>query len=177
MQRTLAIFCTACAGLISQAHASDGTITFTGNIAATTCTISVAGGSSSGSISLPSISTKALAVASATAGTIPFSIALSGCTGAATQAAIWFENDSNVNAAGRLINTGTASNVDVALYNTSSSSHILIGQTSSTFGSSGMAFPISSGNATLRYLAKYYASGVATAGTVTAIANYTVQYQ
>lgn len=177
MKLTLAICCTACAGLISQAHASDGTITFTGNIAATTCTISVAGGSSSGSISLPTISTKALAVTSATAGSTPFTVSLSGCTGAATQAAIWFENDSNVNSSGRLINTGTASNVDVAIYNTASSSHILIGQTASTFGSSGTAFPISSGNATLNYLARYYARGVATAGTVTTSVNYTVQYQ
>jgi len=177
MKLNLAICCTACAGLISQAHASDGTITFTGNIAATTCTISVAGGSSSGSITLPNISTKALAVTSATAGSTPFSVSLSGCTGSATQAAIWFENDSNINSSGRLINTGTASNVDVAIYNSTSSAHILIGQTSTAFGSSGMAFPISGGSSTLNYLAKYYAHGIATAGTVTANVNYTVQYQ
>jgi major type 1 subunit fimbrin (pilin) len=177
MQRTFAIFCLAYAGFVSQAYASDGTISFTGNISTTTCSISVAGSGNNGAITLPSISTKALSAALATAGTAPFSISLSGCTGAATQAAIWFENDSNVNAAGRLINTGTASNVDVAIYNTASSTPIPIGQTSSVFGSSGTAFPISSGSATLKYLAKYYATGVATAGTVVASVNYTVQYQ
>lgn len=177
MQRTFAIFFIACAGFITQAYAYDGTISITGNISTTSCTISVAGGGSNGSITLPTIASKALAATSATAGSTPFTISLSGCSGPATQAAIWFENDSNINTAGRLINSGTASNVDVAIYNTTSSSHILIGQTSSVFGSSGMAFPISNGNATLSYLAKYYASGIATAGTVIASVNYTVQYQ
>lgn len=177
MQRTFATFCIAYVGFISQAHAYDGTISFTGSISTTTCTISVRGSGNNGSISLPSISSKALPIASATSGTTPFSISLNGCTGAATQAAVWFENDSNVNAAGRLVNTGTASNVEVAIYNTTASAHILIGQTSSTFGSSGMAFPISSGSATMNYLARYHATGVATAGTVVASVNYTVQYQ
>lgn len=177
MQRTTTAFLLACTGFITQAHASDGTISFTGQISTTTCTISVAGNGNNGSISLPRISTKALAANLATAGATPFSISLSGCTGTAIQAAIWFENDVNVNAAGRLVNSGTASNVDVAIYNVGSSTHIPIGQTSTTFGSSGTAFSISSGNATLNYLARYYANGQATAGTISASVNYTVQYQ
>ncbi|WP_089084553.1 fimbrial protein [Aquitalea magnusonii] len=177
MKRTFIPLCVACTGFMSQAHAYDGSISFTGNISTATCTISVEGGGNNGAITLPSISTKALAAALATAGATPFSIALSGCTGSATQAAVWFENDSNVNAAGRLINSGTAGNVDVAIYNASSSTHIPIGQTSTTFGSSGTAFPINNGSATLNYMARYYATGIATAGTVTANVNYTVQYQ
>ncbi|QBJ78988.1 fimbrial protein [Aquitalea sp. USM4] len=177
MQRTSIALLLACTGFMTQAHASDGTISFTGQVSTSTCTISVAGSGNNGSISLPPISTKALAASLATAGATPFSISLSGCTGSATQAAIWFENDANVTAAGRLVNSGTASNVDVAIYNTSSSTHIPIGQTSTTFGSSGTAFSISSGSATLHYLARYYANGQATAGTVSANVNYTVQYQ
>ncbi|WP_199054299.1 fimbrial protein [Aquitalea sp. ASV15] len=177
MHRSLIILGTALAGLVSQAYAYDGTLTINGNVSAESCTISVAGGASSGSITLPTVSTKALAVAAATAGTTDFSISLTACSGASTQAAIWFEYDSNVNAAGRLINTGTARNVDVALYNLSSTTPIAVGQGSGAFGSSGAAFPISSGTATLRYQAKYYATGVAVAGTVTASVYYTVQYQ
>lgn len=177
MQRTFATFCLAYAGFISQAHAYDGTISFTGDISTASCTISVAGGGNNGVIRLPSISTKALPAALATAGATPFSISLSGCTGSATQAAVWFENDSNVNASGRLVNSGTATNVDVAIYNLNSSTHIPIGQTSTTFGSSGAAFTINSGSATLNYLVRYHATGIATAGTVAASVNYTVQYQ
>lgn len=177
MRRTFISLILAYAGLISHAHAYDGTISFTGDISTTSCTISVAGSGNNGVIRLPSISTKALPSALATAGATPFSISLSGCTGSATQAAVWFENDSNVNASGRLVNSGTATNVDVAIYNLNSSTHIPIGQTSTTFGSSGAAFTISNGNTTLHYLARYYAIGIATAGTVTTSVNYTVQYQ
>ena len=177
MQRSLIILGAALAGVVSQAYAYDGTLTINGNVSVESCTISVAGGSSNGSITLPTVSTKALALTAATAGTTDFSISLSACSGSATQAAVWFEYDSNINAAGRLINTGTARNVDVALYNLSSTTPITIGQTNGAFGSSGAAFPISSGTSTLHYQAKYYATGVAVAGTVTASVYYTVQYQ
>lgn len=177
MQRSFITLGVALAGLVSQAQAYDGTLTINGTVSAESCTISAVGGSNNGSITLPTVSTKALAAAAVSAGTTEFTIALTSCSGAASQAAIWFENDSNVNASGRLINSGTAKNVDVALYNTTSTTPIAIGQGSGVFGTSGAAYPITSGSATLHYQAKYYATGVAAAGTVVASVTYSVQYQ
>jgi len=165
------------AGIASQAQAYDGSITFNGNVSAETCTIGAAGTTTTGTVTMPSVAASALAAAAATAGTTQFSINLTNCAGTAKQAAAWFESGSNVNAAGRLSNIGgTASNVDIALYNTGSTTPINVGQ-GNGFGTSGSAFNISSGSATLNYQAKYYATAAATAGSVTASVNYTIQYQ
>ena len=166
------------AGIATQAQAYDGMITFNGTVSAQTCSIGAAGATNNGTVTLPTVAATSLAAANATAGTTQFSIKLTGCSGPATQAAAWFESGSNVNpATGRLINTGTAGNVDVALYNLGSVTPIAVGQGSGAIGSSGAAFSLSSGAATLNYQAKYYATGTATAGTVVATVNYTIQYQ
>lgn len=170
------------ASAASQAFAYDGVITFNGTVNAETCTISAAGGTNNGTVTLPQVAASALAKAADTAGTTQFSISLTNCSGTAKQAAAWFESGSNVNpATGRLINTGTASNVDVALYNIGSATPIAVGQGSGLFGSSGAGFNITgtagSGAATLNYQAKYYATAAATAGSVVASVNYTIQYQ
>lgn len=168
----------ALGSIATQAFAADGTISFNGTVSAQTCTIGAAGGTNNATVTLPTVAATSLATPNATAGTTQFSIKLTGCTGPATEAAVWFESGSNVNAAtGRLINTGTASNVDVALYNTGSVTPISVGQGSGAIGSSGAAFPITSNTATMNYQAKYYATGAATAGTVVASVNYTIQYQ
>lgn len=169
------------ASAASQAFAYDGVITFNGTVTAETCTISAAGGTNNGTVTLPTVATSALAKAADTAGSTQFTIALSNCSGAAKQAAAWFESGSNVNpATGRLINTGTASNVDVALYNIGATNPINVGQ-GNGFGTSGSPFNITgsagSATATLNYQAKYYATAAATAGSVVASVNYTIQYQ
>lgn len=166
------------AGLASQAQAFDGTITFTGNISAQTCTVGAAGSTTNGTVTLPTISTKALSAANDTAAATQFSIKLSACSGTATQAAAWFESGTNVDpASGRLKNTGTATGVDVALYNTTSNTPIAIGQGDGSIGSSGAAFPITAGAATMYYQARYYATAPVTTGTISASVNYTIQYQ
>ncbi|WP_199052442.1 fimbrial protein [Aquitalea sp. ASV15] len=167
------------AGLAAQAQAADGTITFNGNVTAQSCTPTVVGGgAANATVTLPTVSAKSLASAGVTAGTTQFSIALSDCSAAATQAATWFEAGSNVDpASGRLINTGTASKVDVALYNSTGTTPIAVGQGNGTLGSSGTAVPITNKTATMNFNARYYATGAATAGTVVASVNYTIQYQ
>ncbi|PXX44662.1 fimbrial protein [Aquitalea magnusonii] len=166
------------AGLAAQAQAADGTITFNGNVTAQSCTPTVAGGTANGTVTLPTVSAKSLASAGVTAGTTQFSIALSGCSAAATQAATWFEAGSNVDpASGRLINTGTATKVDVALYNSTGTTPIAVGQGNGSLGSSGTAVPITNNAATMNFNARYYATGAATAGSVVASVNYTIQYQ
>lgn len=170
------------AGIATQAQAFDGTINFTGQVSAVTCTISAAGGTTTGTVTLPTVAKSSLATAGFTAGTTQFSINLTGCTGGSpvpTQAAAWFENSGDVNASGRLINsaTGGAANVEIALYNLASSTPIVIGGGSGAIGSSGTAYPITSGSATLNYQAKYYSIGLAGAGPVAGKVNYTIQYQ
>jgi major type 1 subunit fimbrin (pilin) len=118
-------------------QASDGTITFTGAVTASTCTLSVNGGANgTATVALPTVDTAALSgtgVGTAAAGTF-FSVAVGTCTGVAdigtgtpaapTHVAIYFEAGPNVDeATGGLINTVTVagSNVEVNLYNASGS--------------------------------------------------------
>lgn len=162
------------AGIAAQAQAADGTINFTGNITDSSCTPSVSGGTSTGTVTLPTVSTKSLATANATAGATQFSIALTGCSGTATKAATWFEAGSTVDAAsGRLTNktgSGFATNVQVALHN-ADDTPIVIGRSAST------AVDIVNQGATMNLNARYYATAAAGAGKVETSVNYTIQYQ
>ncbi len=165
------------AALASTAQAADGLISFNGDISSETCTISAANGTNDGTVTLPIVSATALATPAATAGATQFAITLSSCPQPFKKAAAWFEAGSNVDSTtGRLINTGTAENVDVALYNINSNSPINIGQ-GSGFGASGASFDIINDGAILNYRASYYAKAAVTAGTVIASVNYTVQYE
>lgn len=161
------------AGIAAQAQASDGIITFKGEISAVSCTPSVSGGTATSTVTLPTVSTKALAVANTTAGSTQFSIALTNC-GGGTKAATWFEAGSTVDAAsGRLTNAAGdafAKNVQVALHN-SDDSQIVIGRNAST------AVDIVNEGATMNFNARYYATAAVTAGRVETSVNYTIQYQ
>lgn len=165
------------AALASAAHAADGSISFNGDISSETCNISAANGTNDGTVTLPVVSASSLSTPGATAGATQFAITLSGCPQPFKKAAAWFEAGSNVDAAsGRLINTGSAKNVDIALYNMDSNTPINIGQ-GSGFGNSGASFDIINNSAILNYRASYYAKGAVTAGDVIATVNYTVQYE
>ncbi|WP_159878850.1 fimbrial protein [Aquitalea denitrificans] len=165
------------AALAPAVHAADGTINFNGDISSETCTISAANGTNDGTVILPVVSASSLASPGATAGATQFAITLIGCPLTFNKAAAWFEAGTNVDAAsGRLINTGTAKNVDIALYNMDANTPINIGQ-GSGFGSSGASFDIINNKAILNYRASYYAKAAVTAGDVIATVNYTVQYQ
>jgi major type 1 subunit fimbrin (pilin) len=170
-------------GIASQACASDGTLNFKGNISNVTCTVVAAGGTSIGTVTLPTVTQSALKAAGDTAGTTQFSIQLSNCAGSPspTKAAAWFETGAEVNAAGRVIATVAGTPTDtlsIALYNMSYATPIVIGQGDGSLGSSGSSFDITSAGTTLNYQAKYYAekAGVP-AGAVVAKVNYTIQYQ
>jgi major type 1 subunit fimbrin (pilin) len=161
--------------------ASDGTITFTGAVTASTCGIQVNGaGTGDGTVALPTVSTAALTNAgqrTVAAGTF-FSIALSGCTAVAdigvgpsapTTVQIYFEAGPNVNAlTGGLINTVVGSNVEVNLYNASQASivgtQIRPGSTTNrpaaqTIGAEGTQW----------FYAGYSTAGAAAAATVGAV--------
>lgn len=171
-----AIILSALVALPGTSFASDGTITFTGNVTAQTCTISGNGGGSSFTVTLPTVSVSALTTAKQTAGTTPFNIALTNCTPASGTATVYFEPGATVDTTtGQLLNTtGTATNVEVGLLN-SDYSQIKLGQAVSSQNSKSAS--LASGSATLNYYAQYVAMGKAGAGTVNTTSLYSIVYQ
>lgn len=164
------------------AYAADGTITFSGVVTDTTCSIN---GTASGTqadlaVTLPSVSAGALATAGAVAGTTnatDIRLVLSGCTGAATKAIANFENGMTVDqSTGFLANQGgNAKNVEVQLLNAEMQSINILTGANNDISTDGVA--IVDKTATLQYYARYYALDAAEAGTVNTSVQYTVQYQ
>ncbi|MFM0727326.1 fimbrial protein [Paraburkholderia strydomiana] len=158
-------------------HAADGTITFTGQITSQTCTISGNGGGKNFTVTLPTVSTSALATAGTTAGRTPFNIALSNCTPNSGNVSTYFEPGATVDTTtGQLVNaSGTATNVEVGLLNGDSSA-ITLGAAQASQNSKAVA--LASGAATLKYFAQYVATnGASTAGTVNTTVMYSIVYQ
>lgn len=155
------------------ARAADGTITFQGTITDVTCTVTVSSQSKNATITLPTVSATTLASAGSRAGTTPFTIALSGCSGTTlNQARTRFEVGTRVDVAtGRLTNAGTATNVNLEL--------LASDQTVISLGASSpydVPVSIASNAGSLQYYARYYATGVAGAGTVSTSVEYTIVY-
>jgi major type 1 subunit fimbrin (pilin) len=164
-------------GLASFAtHAADGTVAVGGSVVDTTCSISVNGSGPNATVALPPVSTGSLKVNPSSAGTTPFTIALSNCSGVATKAIAQFEgNEAYITGAGALVNYGTAFRVYVRLLNAQRQPIDLNTGGNNQIGIN--AVTISGGAANLQYFAEYYAPGGAGAGTVQAYAQYTMQYQ
>ncbi|MEJ8856443.1 fimbrial protein [Variovorax robiniae] len=166
------------------AHAADGTITITGTVTDSTCSINgiASGAQADKAVVLPTVSAGSLATNGATAGTsspTDLNFSLSGCTGPATKAIASFENGTNVDqTTGNLKNTastGPATNVQVRLLNSSMQPINLTNNSNNTLASN--AATITSGNALLKYFAQYFATGKATSGAVNTSVQYTMQYQ
>lgn len=160
------------AALNTNALASDGTITFNGEIASQTC--SIASGGDNLTVTLPTVSAVGLNSAGATAGNIGFAIALTDCDTSVNSVYANFEAGTNVDADGRLTTTGSATNVAVQLLD-SASTPIVVGSDQQQ-DSASTATIDSSGNATLNYSAQYYATGAATAGSVSTSVTYSLVY-
>jgi major type 1 subunit fimbrin (pilin) len=168
---TLAASLAAGVALTPAAFAVDGTITFNGNVLATSCTIN--GGTADFTVTLPDVSTNTLQAAGDTAGQTAFNIALSGCSANATASA-YFEQGAGIDATtGNLINAGTATNVQVQLVNSDGTSPINL-MTPATNTTTAAVTTTTGG--TLTYYARYYATGASTAGTVSAQEQYTINY-
>ncbi|CAE6868896.1 Major fimbrial subunit SMF-1 [Paraburkholderia nemoris] len=160
--------------LAPAAHAADGTITFNGSVVGTTCTIN--SGTPNFSVTLPPVSTSALATAGATAGLTPFSIALTACSGGTGNATAYLEPGPTVDTAtGQLIvAAGGATNVEIGLLN-SKNQPIVAG--AATGSQNTDLVSIASGSATLNMYAQYVAMGAATAGAANSTIQYTISYQ
>jgi major type 1 subunit fimbrin (pilin) len=151
------------------AFAADGTITFSGEIAASTCTIN--SGSPNLAVDLPHVGASALGSSVGTvAGTTPFTIDLSGCSATGPVKA-YFEPGTTINADGRL-DTGVAG-VDLRLLNDSQSAIDLNTQAGTTTAT------IASNAASLKYYVQYYNNGAGSIGTgaVTSSVAYSIVYQ
>jgi major type 1 subunit fimbrin (pilin) len=166
------------------AQAADGTITFTGLVSDTTCSINGAASGSPAnlSVALPTVQAGALGEHGAVAGTsgpADMTLSLSGCSGTATKAIATFENGPTVDQkTGYLLNqavTDAASNVEVRLLNASLQPINIT--TGSNNDIAGNGATISGGSANLQYFAQYYATGKATPGGLTTSVQYTMQYR
>ncbi|MTD28142.1 fimbrial protein [Erwinia sorbitola] len=149
-----------------------GQVQFNGKLIDETCEIE--SGSENIQVTLPTLSTKTLAVEGATAGSKSFDIKVIKCPAAITKVAAHFEaigSSGGNSATGNLVNsatTGAAGLVEVRLYNSNENQLIL--------GNSGDPVAVKDQKATLRYYGGYYATGVTTPGLVTATALYTLSY-
>jgi major type 1 subunit fimbrin (pilin) len=176
--------------------ASDGTITFTGAVTASTCTLSVNGASNNGTatVTLPTVDTAALSgtTPKTTAAGTFFSIAVSGCTAmtdiglgtpaAPTNVQIYFEAGPSVDQAtsGLINQTGAGySNVEVMLYNASGSTVVGTQINPGTGTNQPTALTIAAGG-TQWFYAGYSTSGAgaagATAGAVSTQVTYSLIY-
>lgn len=178
----IAIAASSLFGLIPLgAHAADGTISITGVVTDSTCSIN---GNASGtpadkSITLAPVPTGSLASTGAVAGTsnpTDLQLNLTGCSGTATKAIARFENGTTVDQTnGYLSNTGTAENVEVRLLNAQMEPINVTTGVNNDIATN--AATITGGAAMLQYFVQYYATGPATAGTVSSSVQYSMEYQ
>lgn len=179
---------------ITNANASDGTITFNGKISAASCTVT-GGGAATGTgnitVTMPTVSTQALQAANSTAGETAFSLILGGgtnCTNGQT-AAMWVETASSADldtATSNLKNHATSgSTAQIQLFNPANNGKIMLAQNATVANGNTVlsnnqpAATISGNVATLRYVAKYVNAGAAasvTPGDVQSALVYSMQY-
>ncbi|CAE6859132.1 Major fimbrial subunit SMF-1 [Paraburkholderia nemoris] len=173
MKKNLLLFLlavTSLAALAPAAHAYDGTINFTGNFVAPTCTIN--SGSPNLTVTLPTAFTTSLVSAGQTTGKISFSIKLTQCSGSTATA--YLSGSTVDTATGHLIVSGGATNVEIGLLNNESQPIVA----SAAAGSQNVdVVNISSGSATLSFYAQYVATGKVTAGAANSSVLYTMIYQ
>ena len=162
------------ASQVNAAEASDGTINFKGEITSQTCTVNVNNsGNSSTLVNLPKVTTGVLNAAGAVAGNTRFTMALSSCSAQTGNVYAYFEQGANVNAEGRLTNTGSATGVDLQLLD---SANKLINAGGFEQTTSPATVPLTAGAGTLSYSAQYYATAAAGAGSVLSTVNYSIVY-
>ncbi|NBJ36916.1 type 1 fimbrial protein [Serratia fonticola] len=176
----IAVSLVAVFGAVNLAQAaSSGTITFNGELTATTCDVVVDGQATDATVVLPTIGTNQLTTAAQTAGRTGFVMALNNCAGTLTTASTFFEAGTSVDmVTGRLKNlSGTATNVSLQLRDASSASQavIMAGNINQTVNTTYV--DIASGSANLPYAVEYYANGATTAGTVVSNVVYSIQYK
>lgn len=151
------------------------TVTFQGEVTDQTCQATINGETNS-IVLLPTVSAAALSSAGATAGLTPFTLQVSGCQvmGAAQAIGTVFLGH-NVTAAGNLGNSGSAANVAIQLTGTAAGDTpvVLDGPTRVP----GLVLDPGQTTASHQFGARYISeAGGAVAGSVQAVAEYTLTY-
>lgn len=181
MKKIIAIAAFGSMFTVSAVHAAgSGTVNFVGAVTTQTCNANV-GGSTTSTVTLPTVQASSLATLGSTAGETAFKVDVTGCattnpSGAGTVKA-YFEKGANVDADGRLINSSTetpANNVVLELVDSTGKSAIKAGDMSQNTNN---YVNIVSSNATLPYAVRYYATGAATAGSVKSSVTYSLIYK
>lgn len=152
--------------------APDGTVTVTGKIVDQTCT--VGGTSGDYTVVLPTVAKSSLATVATTNGDTKFTINLTACP--IGNVGVYYDNTNpNTNTAGRLNNTGSATNVNIQLLN---SAKTIIDLSKDHTGQNIVTSNVATanGSASLDFYARYYATGATTAGNVSTTATYYVVY-
>ncbi|HIE0995335.1 TPA: fimbrial protein [Pseudomonas aeruginosa] len=165
--------------LVSGGVLAAPTVTFQGEVTAQTCQASINGETNS-IVLLPAVSASSLSTAGATAGLTSFTISVSGCSQSTTAMNISTNFlGHNVTSAGNLGNSATgssaANNVQLQLTTDGAGTTpiVLNGVTSVA----GLSLPANQTSASYEFGVRYISeAGGATAGTVTAVAEYTISY-
>lgn len=168
------------AAVPGMASAADGQINFSGKVVAQTCQINGNGVGSQPTlptVALPQVMTPTLLANGAVAGATPFSISITGCDSSLSTVATQFSGSNIDTATDSLKNTAAngANNVELQLLNGDSTPIKLSGATATAQQSK--AASLSSGAATLNYIAQYRSLGNASAGPVTSNVQFTMIYQ
>lgn len=161
------------------AQAADGKINFTGELTAQTCTTSVNGQVSPAetTVALPKVATRHLSSAGQVAAQTGFNIVLSNCSPATGTAAAFFEAGASVDPiSGNLRNSGTATQVQLQLVDSTTGTAIRAGDAEQATRSSRIQLQ-ADGSATLPYAVQYFATGASTPGTVISYVTYSINYQ
>ncbi len=167
----------ACAALMlpGLAFASGNTITFQGEVAAQTCSISVNGNEASPVVLLPTVGTNQLNVAGNVAGATTFDIGVTGCT--ASEEGMSFSTvfvGNQVTESGNLGNTGTAQNVELQILDTTGTE---INFTGGFTGNNDLVLSSGQTSTSSTYTAQYFATGAAGPGSVMSTMQYAISYQ
>jgi major type 1 subunit fimbrin (pilin) len=187
MKKLLALAIIAAPGLAAAAtDPALGTITFQGMVTDQTCTATINGATGNATVTLPTVSSSLLSNANATAGSLPFTLGVTGCSTSSVQQTVLarFQGVS-VDANGNLTNTasGGATNVALQLLNSTGGAPIdLRASAANVFAGWNVAGTgISLGGAaagTHDYAVQYISvPGGATAGRVVGATQYAITYQ
>lgn len=160
--------------------ASTGTISFEGELTATSCDVNVDGQGTDATIKLPTAGINQLTTAGQTAHRTGFNMALTNCAGTLKTVSAFFEAGPTVDLVSGLLknSSGTATNVSLQLLDASSPTYAAIkaGSGNQASDTTYVAYD-ASGNANLPYAVQYYAEGATTAGTVKSSVVYSLQYK
>ena len=173
----LTLFAVLGATVSSANAASTGTITFNGELTATTCDAVVDNQAADATVVLPTVGINQLVNPGETAGRTGFNIALTNCQGTLKTASAFFEAGPTVDLdSGHLKNSGTATNVSLQLRDESSATGDVIVAGNGNQAANTTYQNVSSGSANLPYSVEYFADAATTAGTVISQVVYSIQY-